>query len=152
VVEPSGDVKAVPAGEGSVRPNTNGQQAYAPSGRIPGTVPMAVVLFNEGGTQISAEQRQGLGAVVREAKARGATARVVGHASPSRKPESSTSLVNNFHVAMDRAQSVATALIRLGLPAAQVKVEADTSPDSVADVANVPPGDAGLRRADVFLE
>jgi hypothetical protein len=53
---------------------------------------------------------------------------------------------------MDRAQSVATALIRLGLPAAQVKVEADTSPDSAANVANVPPGDAGLRRADVFLE
>jgi outer membrane protein OmpA-like peptidoglycan-associated protein len=154
VVEPSGDVKTAPAGEGSARPDAadGGQQAYAPAGRIPGTVPMAVVLFNEGGTQISAEQRQGLGAVVHEAKARGATVRVVGHSSPSRNPESSTSLVNNFHVAMDRAQSVATALIRLGLPAAQVKVEADTSPDSAANVANVPPGDAGLRRADVFLE
>jgi outer membrane protein OmpA-like peptidoglycan-associated protein len=148
VVEPSGEVKNAQAQASTAA----GAQATAPTGHIPGTVPMAVVLFNEGGTQISAEQRQGLGAVVREANARGASVRVVGHTSPPRDPNSSASLVNNFHVAMDRAQSVASALIRLGLPAARVRVEADTSPASVPDVGNVPQGDAGMRRADVFLE
>jgi outer membrane protein OmpA-like peptidoglycan-associated protein len=149
VMTPSGDVKSARPGDSKPLSNT---AVAPPVGHIPGTYPMAVVLFNDGSTQISAEQRAGLGEVVREANARGAAIRIVGHASPPRNGGSANSLVNNFHVATDRAQAVASALIRLGVPAARVRVEADTSPDSVPDVANVPQGDAGLRRADIFLE
>jgi outer membrane protein OmpA-like peptidoglycan-associated protein len=147
VVGPGGEIKSAQAGNGSASPTSSSRV-----GHIPGTYPMAVVLFNDGSTQISEPQRQGLGAVVKEANARGANIRVVGHASPPRNANSTGSLVNNFHTSMVRAQSVASALIRLGMPPDRVHVEADTSPDSIPDVANVPAGDAGLRRADIFLE
>jgi len=150
VVGPTGEVKEALPGDGSALPNT----AAAPSSIEPLAAgqPVAVVLFNDGATQLSPEQRQGLGPVAREATARGATVRIVGHASPPKNANSEGSLVNNFHAALDRAQSVASALIRLGVPASQVRVDADTSPDSAVDVANVPSGDAGMRRADIFLE
>jgi outer membrane protein OmpA-like peptidoglycan-associated protein len=153
VVGPTGEVKEALPGDGSALPNT---AAAPPASSFAASStagqPVAVVLFNDGATQLSPEQRQGLGPVAREATARGATVRIVGHASPPKDVNSEGSLVNNFHAALDRAQSVASALIRLGVPASQVRVDADTSPDSAIDVANVPSGDAGMRRADIFLE
>lgn len=152
LVGPSGEIKGATAGDGSALPNT----AIAPpsllsSGYI-GPMPVAVVLFNDGATQISSEQRLGLDALAREASARGAVLRVVGHSSPAKNANSAAALVGNLNASWDRAQSVASALTRLGVPSSQVRIEAATAADTVPDVANVPSGAAGMRRADIFLE
>jgi len=47
---------------------------------------------------------------------------------------------------------VADTLMRMGVPASRIRVEADTSPESAPRVASLPSGDAGLRRADIFLQ
>jgi outer membrane protein OmpA-like peptidoglycan-associated protein len=78
--------------------------------------------------------------------------RIVGHASPAKNANSSAALVSNLNASWGRAESVANALIRLGLPASQIRVESDTTADPAPAMANVPSGDAGMRRADIFLE
>jgi outer membrane protein OmpA-like peptidoglycan-associated protein len=148
VIGPSGEVK-------QALPSDNGAAEQPPSPGAPpndGTQPVAVVLFNDGATRISPQQRQGLKAVVDEANARGGTVRIVGHASPARDTNSTAGLVANYKVAWDRAQSVADALAKSGIAAERVHVEADTSPNSAPPVANLPAGDAALRRADIFLQ
>jgi outer membrane protein OmpA-like peptidoglycan-associated protein len=116
-----------------------------------GPQPDAVVLFNDNSSQVSAEQRRGLAAVARDAKARNSTVRVVGRSSPS-KSQTQAALLATFNMSWNRAHAVADALTRLGVPAAKIQVEAETSPDAAPEVANLPQGDAGLRRADIYLE
>ncbi|MGE5540538.1 MAG: OmpA family protein [Gemmatimonas sp.] len=125
--------------------------APVPAPRLNGPQPDAVVLFNDNSSQVSPEQRRGLGAVVREAKTRNATVRVVGRSSPPKR-QTQAALLANFNAAWNRAHAVADALTRLGLPASQIRVEAETSPETAPEVASVPRGDAGLRRADIYLE
>lgn len=152
IVGPSGEIKGATVGDGSPLPNSAiDMSAMSTSGYI-GPMPVAVVLFNDGDTQISPQQRQGLTALAREAGARGGLIRVVGHASPAKNANSTAALINNLHAAQDRAQSVASALTRLGVPSSQIQVEAATAADAAPDIASVPSGAAGMRRADIFLE
>jgi outer membrane protein OmpA-like peptidoglycan-associated protein len=125
--------------------------APLPPPRLNGPQPDAVVLFNDGSSQISADQRRGLAALVRDAKGRDATVRVVGRSSMP-KNQSQAALLANFNQAWNRAHAVADALTRLGVPASRIRVEAETSPEAAPEVASVPKGDAGLRRADIYLE
>jgi outer membrane protein OmpA-like peptidoglycan-associated protein len=119
--------------------------------RLNGPQPDAVVLFNDNSSQVSAEQRRGLAAVARDAKARNSTVRVVGRSSLPRS-QTQAALLATFNMSWNRAHAVADALTRLGVPAARIQVEAETSPDTAPEVASVPKGDAGLRRADIYLE
>jgi outer membrane protein OmpA-like peptidoglycan-associated protein len=152
IVGPGGEIKGATVGDGSPLPNSAiDMSAMSTSGYV-GPMPVAVVLFNDNATQISPEQRQGLTAVAREASAHGGTIRVVGHASPAKDANSSTALINNLRAAQDRAQSVASALTGLGVPSSQIQVDAATSADSLPDIASVPSGAAGMRRADIFLQ
>lgn len=157
IVGPGGEIKGALPGDGSPIPGSvpSGPEAasgssYASGGF--GPQPSAVVLFNDGATQLSSSQRQGLSPIAKAAMARGGMVRVVGHASPAKNPNSSASLINNYNASWNRAQSVASALMRLGVPASQIKVEAATAADPAPQMANVPSGDAGMRRADIFLE
>lgn len=152
LVGPSGEIKGATAGNGSPLPNTAVDTSSMSSSGYIGPMPVAVVLFNDGATKISSAQRQGLSAVADAARAQGMTVRVVGHASPAKNPNSSAALIANLNASWDRAQSVASALTQLGVPASQVRVEAATAADTVPNVPNVPSGDAGMRRADIFLQ
>ncbi|HET9149737.1 MAG TPA: OmpA family protein [Alphaproteobacteria bacterium] len=153
VIGPTGEVKQARPGDGGALPNT----AVPPpssNGLAQGGMslePTAIVLFNVNATKLSAQQTNGLKAVADAAKQAGAV-RIVGHASPARNANSTASVVNNFQVAWARAKAVADALTKLGVAPERLHVEADTSPAATVPEADLPKGDAGLRRADIFLQ
>jgi outer membrane protein OmpA-like peptidoglycan-associated protein len=96
------------------------------------------------------------GATVRQVaeqyKARGGVIRVVGHASSETKnmPVVEHNLAN-FKVSLDRAQTVANELIRLGVPPDAIFVEARGASDP-AFFESMPAGAAGNRRVEIFLD
>ena len=83
---------------------------------------------------------------------RGAGIRVIGHASArTRTVDPVQHRVANLEVSQRRADSVAAALVRLGAARDRVRVEAraDTLP---VYHEFMPTGEAGNRRAEIFLE
>jgi flagellar motor protein MotB len=153
VIGPTGEIKQALPGDGSALPNTAvpppSSNGLARGGMS--TEPTAIVLFNVNETKLSAQQTNGLKAVADAAK-RAGVVRIVGHASPAQNANSTAALVNNFQVAWARAKAVADALTKLGVPPEQLHVEADTSPATTVSSADLPKGDAGLRRTDIFLQ
>jgi outer membrane protein OmpA-like peptidoglycan-associated protein len=150
IVGPGGEIRGALPGSGSALPNTAPSASDSMASSYFGPMPAAVVLFNDGATQLSAEQRQGLSQVVRAVTS--GSVRIVGHASPAKNTNSSAAMVSNLNASWDRAEAVASALISLGMPASRIKVEADTTAVPAPAMANVPSGDAGMRRADIFLQ
>ena len=90
--------------------------------------------------------------VAEQYKVRGGVIRVVGHASSKTKnmPVFEHNLAN-FKVSLDRAQTVANELIRLGVPPGAIFVEARGASDP-AFFESMPAGAAGNRRAEIFLD
>jgi len=125
--------------------------AYANQGG-PGNIPPYVVSFAHGSTGLSAEDRQKIAAAAASAAGQNGIVRVVGHAS-SRTGDLGVGqhLLANFGVSLDRASVVANALIRAGVDASRVVVEAKG--DSVpVYYESMPAGEAGNRRAEIFIE
>lgn len=120
-------------------------------GRSPGEM-VAIVYFGHGSTGISANDRAVIDEVARLQKATGRRLWVVGHAS------SRTGTVDrvkhqtaNFEVSLKRANAVAAALARAGVPSGAIEVAA------MGDSAPVyhefmPTGEAGNRRAEIYLD
>ncbi len=125
--------------------------AYANQGG-PGNIPPYVVSFGHGSTGLNAEDRQKIAAAAASAAAYSGIVRVVGHAS-SRTGDLDVGqhLLANFNVSMKRATAVANELIRAGVDPARVIVEAkgDTVP---VYYESMPAGEAGNRRAEIFIE
>ncbi len=119
-----------------------------------GLPPSAVVFFPGDGTLLSAEGRAQVRAAVEAFQARGGQGyiRVVGHAS-SRTPNMPVErhLLVIFQKSQDRANAVAKEVIREGVPAAKVLVEAvgDSQP---VYYESMPKGEDGNRRAEIFLQ
>ena len=90
--------------------------------------------------------------VAEQYKARGGVIRVVGHASSKTKNMSVVEHnLANFKVSLDRAQTVANELIRLGVPPDTIFVEARGASDP-AFFESMPAGAAGNRRVEIFLD
>eukprot|EP00439_Symbiodinium_sp_Y106_P089463 s1_g1999.t1 len=125
--------------------------AYANQGG-PGNIPPYVVSFGHGSTGLNAEDRQKIAAAAASAAAYNGIVRVVGHAS-SRTGDLDVGqhLLANFNVSIKRATAVANELIRAGVDPARVIVEAkgDTVP---VYYESMPAGEAGNRRAEIFIE
>ncbi len=125
--------------------------AYANQGG-PGNIPPYVVSFAHGSTGLNAEDRRKIAAAAASAAAYSGMVRVVGHAS-SRTGDLDVGqhLLANFNVSMKRATAVANELIRAGVDPARVIVEAkgDTVP---VYYESMPAGEAGNRRAEIFIE
>ncbi len=125
--------------------------AYASLGS---QVPVAVVQFANDGTALNAQARAQVRTAVDEFKVRGGQGyvRVVGHAS-SRTPNMSVEqhLTVIFEKSQARANAVAQELIRLGVPADHVLIEAvgDSQP---IYYESMPEGETGNRRAEIFLQ
>ena len=116
-----------------------------------GTVKVATILFKNGSAQLTARDVSILREVRAIQQSRGGVLRVVGHASSrTRDMDPINHKMVNFQVSADRADVVAKALIKLGAAPAQVAVNAvsDTRP---LYYEVMPSGEAGNRRAEIFL-
>ena len=119
-----------------------------------GLPPTAVVLFPGDTVSLNAEGRALVRNAVEKFKAAGEQGyiRVVGHSSsrtPNMSPERHQQVV--FTKSQERANAVAQEIIREGVPASKVLVEAvgDTQP---IYYESMPKGEDGNRRAEIFLQ
>jgi len=123
----------------------------AMAGGMPAT---ATVFFPGDGTTISAAARAQIRSAADQFKALGGagTIRVVGHAS-SRTANMPVDrhLTTIFKKSQDRANAVAQELIRQGVPAVRVLIEAvgDSQP---VYYESMPQGEEGNRRAEIFVQ
>ncbi|MEJ1969994.1 MAG: OmpA family protein [Rhizomicrobium sp.] len=119
-----------------------------------GMPPAAVVMFPNDGTALDAAGRAQVRAAVTAFQQHGGTGfiKVVGHSS-SRTPNMSVDkhLVAIFAKSQARANAVAKEIIREGVPASRVLVEAvgDSQP---VYYESMPQGEAGNRRAEIFIQ
>ena len=119
-----------------------------------GGTPQAVVLFPGDGTAVTAAARAQIHAAVEAFRQRGGTGfiKVVGHSS-SRTANMPVEkhLMSIFAKSQARANAVAREIIREGVPASHVLVEAvgDSQP---VYFESMPQGEAGNRRAEIFLQ
>jgi outer membrane protein OmpA-like peptidoglycan-associated protein len=141
---------------GSVVANLDVLNAPTPSvyANAAGLPPTAVVMFPGDGTKLNAEGREQVRAAVTAFQQRGGTGfiKVVGHSS-SRTPNMPVEkhLVAIFAKSQQRANAVAAEIIRDGVPASRVLVEAvgDSQP---VYYESMPQGEEGNRRAEIFLQ
>ncbi len=115
------------------------------------TKQLATILFPNGSSKLSKYEINILRNLAKRQKSRGGILKIIGHAS------SRTANLGpirhkfvNFNISSDRALAVKTALVRLGASANRIEVAAvsDTMPKYRE---NMPNGEAGNRRAEIFL-
>ena len=118
----------------------------------PEAVKIATIQFDNGSTKLSQGDQQILANVRQLQRERGGRIHIVGHASSrTRALDPVRHKMINFRVSVDRANAVARELIRLGSKKNQLSV------DAVSDTAPLyyevmPMGEAGNRRAEIYLE
>ncbi len=115
-------------------PGKSGKQPPAP----PVDTPVALINFAADSTTLSDADRQSLGKIVPLYRRDPGKVRVVGYAGVG---NSADQQLNGFQAALDRAQAVAAALAKAGIPSDKILVEA-------APVGE----DSGQSRAEVLLE
>lgn len=143
-------------GAGSPVPDTEVDQGSAllrPADAEGGPFAPVAVYFGHGSATLTADERDQIAEVATLHKERGyGTVRVVGHASSrtSNLPVDKH-LMANFDMSMDRANAVAAELMRRGVAPADLVIEAvgDRAP---VYYESMPAGEAGNRRAEIFLE
>ena len=108
-------------------------------------------LFENGSAVLDDESRSRIRNIVKEAKAHDAQVVVYGYASSrTRNTDAATHKLANFKVSMERANAVAAALKRAGLPATNIEVIAMS--DSAPIYQEVmPEGERLNRRAEVYI-
>lgn len=107
--------------------------------------------FADGSSVLDSEYNGNIRKIVKEAKANNATVTVYGYASSrTRNTDVVSHKMANFRVSLARAESVAAALRRAGLPASRITVEAlsDTAP---AYLEVMPEGERLNRRAEIYI-
>ena len=115
-------------------------------------VKVATILFANSSSSLSQKDRSILANVHQLQRERGGSIRIVGHASSRTKD---TDPVNhkmiNFKVSAARAEAVAKELIRIGVDKKKLQVDAVSDSTPVFH-EYMPSGEAGNRRAEIFLE
>lgn len=117
-----------------------------------GAVKVATIRFKNGSANLSSRDRQILANVLELKKERGGRIRVVGHASSrTRNTDPVKHKMINFQVSVARADAIAAELMRMGADRAELQVDAisDSSPQYMEVM---PTGEAGNRRAEIYLE
>ncbi len=113
---------------------------------------LATIRFANGSAKIGSAGLKFIRSVVAAYKAQGGIIRVVGHSSSRTKdmPIEKHKIVN-FNISLLRAQNVAKALARRGVPIAQIVIEAKGDSEPLYFEA-MPRGEAENRRVEIFLE
>ncbi len=143
-------------GAGSPVPDMEVDQGSAllrPADAEGGPFAPIAVYFGHGSASLTADDRDQIAEVATLHKERGyGTVRVVGHASSrtSNLPVDKH-LMANFDMSMDRANAVAAELMQRGVAPSDLVIEAvgDRAP---VYYESMPAGEAGNRRAEIFLE
>jgi outer membrane protein OmpA-like peptidoglycan-associated protein len=113
-----------------------GKSSAMPPAPTAGT-PIAEIKFGPGSTSLTDEDRRALETIVPLYQQNPGKVRIVGYAGAG---SGAVEQLNSFHTALDRAQAVAAALTRAGIPSDKIQVEA------------APAGaDSGESRAEVLL-
>jgi outer membrane protein OmpA-like peptidoglycan-associated protein len=134
---------AVPPLEARAAPPPPAIAAAPPrSGKgVPRSKQVAEIEFVKGETRLTAEDNQRLPAVIRLYQANGGTIRVVGYGRRGYGADAAQQELQSFSRAIDRANAVAQALGKLGVPANSIIVQA------------APVGDGlGEDRAEILLD
>lgn len=123
-------------------------------GSYSGAAPIAEIYFRGDGTTLDAAARAQVRRAVQAYNADGGqgSVRIVGHASGRTVGKTSEKhLMQVFRKSQARANAVAREVIREGVPAKKVLVDAvgDSQP---ASYGATPKGDVGSHRADIFLQ
>ena len=136
---------------------TGGAVARAGQLRVPvrgataATNDRATVKFEHGSVQITEDARTNLRALAVEQRATGGVIRVIGHASSrTRNLPVDKHQLANFNVSLDRALAVARELMRLGVSAKNIAIEARGDADPLY-YESMPAGEAENRRVEVIL-
>jgi len=127
-------------------------RGYLPSGSIPG-VGQAVgyVYFGNGSSRLSSADRQVLQQVAQLQRIQGGVLRIIGHASArTGNMEALDQQQVNHEMSMQRAAVVARALVEYGVQPILVQVAA-AGDDQTLYAESTPAGEAGNRRAEVYL-
>jgi outer membrane protein OmpA-like peptidoglycan-associated protein len=163
VISSSGvELAAASPGMALSRPTPAPTPAASPAGRpelVPSKKPIAAkggfkvatIQFPNGSFDINAQDQRILDNVSVIFRQRGGELRVVGHASSrTRSMDPVEHKMVNFQISAARANTIASELIRLGVPASQIRVVA------MSDVKPLyfefmPSGEAGNRRAEIYI-
>ena len=116
------------------------------------SVRAAVIYFAYGSAQIDVQDRQVLQDIAILQRQRNAQLRVVGHASArtgNQAPQQHQ--IANFNISLKRANAVAAALVSLGVAQNMITTEARADSQPIFHEF-MPNGEAGNRRAEIFLE
>lgn len=147
---PQGATIPLPGGF-DVPAGANPLEAYNPVGASQ-SVHLATIQFANGSANLSDRDREILSQVAQIAAARGGAVRVVGHASqrtPDMNPADHAEV--NGRISAARANSVAQAIISMGVPANRLYVGgASASQPRYLEV--MPSGEAGNRRAEIYID
>lgn len=112
---------------------------------------VATIYFNNGSAAVDSSYNKQLRDIVKLAKSKNATLNVFGYASSrTRNTDIVSHKMANFKVSAERAENVANALRRAGMPASKIKVEA-LSDSNPAYLEVMPEGERLNRRAEVYI-
>jgi len=115
-------------------------------------VKVATIMFGNGSSKLSARDRSILANVRKIQQERGGRLRVIGHASSrTRNTDPVRHKMINFKVSAARADAVVNELLKQGLDKASLQVDA-VSDSTPVYFEFMPTGEAGNRRAEIYLE
>jgi outer membrane protein OmpA-like peptidoglycan-associated protein len=111
-----------PAGVRSGRPRLAMQTPSIVTNPV--TVSVGDVVFTPGSSDVAETQRSALAEIAGLYKQTGGQIRIVGHAEPGRNKDAAQQRIAALDLALDRANAVAQALAKLGVPARAIQIEA----------------------------
>ena len=113
---------------------------------------LATIQFESGSSRLTAQDRRVLDDVVKVKNETGGVLRVVGHASSrTANLDPMRHKMVNFRISARRADQVADALIRKGVPADSIFIEAVSDSQPIYYEV-MPAGDVGNQRAEIYLD
>ncbi len=116
------------------------------------TVQVATIYFLSGSSNLSETDRRVIQQVADMARRTGGTLRIIGHSSVGPQDRySERQQVVNYKVSLDRANSVASQIVRTGIPRDRMKVTAEGDRNPIYSESS-PNGAAGNRRTEIYLE
>jgi len=135
-----------------VQPNAMPPMGSAVPYSFGGAQHLSSILFEHGSASLSSADQQLIAQVASGVRTTGSRLRIVGHAS-SRTSDMDILSHNeaNYRISMARAQAIAAVLVANGVPAQNIRIEAQAN-DGALFFETMPSGEAGNRRADIFVD
>jgi len=128
-----------------------GSTGIAPPMAIRPGEPVAAIRFGEGSSRLGTADRETVARIAAMANELRGMVRIVGHAGRANGGEGAKQEIAEFGLSLNRANAVAQELMKNGIPAERLKVQAvgDAEPLVVAGSAT---SEAANRRAEIFIE